>query len=69
MDGLNSTSNGRNLIVQTQTALSNGQIYLGQGPQQPLDGGISFVFLHNRKLSDSEVASLHLNPYQFLEAA
>ena len=69
VNGLNSTSDGRNAIVQTQTALSSGQVYLGQGPQQPLDGGISFVFLHNRKLSDSEIASLHLNPYQFLEAA
>jgi hypothetical protein len=64
--GLNSRFDvaGGNLI-----AFSASQMRLGIGPQTALQGGIFFVLVHSRKLTDAEILSLHSNPYQILEAA
>lgn len=56
-------------VNQTQVAYQGDQMRLGMGPQKSLKGGIFFVMVHSRKLTDFEIQSLHNNPYQILVPA
>lgn len=70
-------ANGVNVAGETRIsipadrkiAFSSSQMRLGVGPQTALLGGIFFVLVHSRKLTEGEIQSLHSNPYQILEPA
>lgn len=54
--------------AQDSLTLADGQLFIGSGFGSYFNGVFGVVLVHSRKLTDSEIQSLHSNPYQILEA-